>query len=158
MNDNRLKVSSVQLLSILLITSVTSACTTLEESGSKSDIYDISYKADVAYTNKNWKIAEDNYIQLTRLVPNDARAFFRLGNIYLKQGNADKSVIAYKEAIFRDPEKGKYYNNLAVARIMQAEQTLKTAINKARQTDKFVTDAKIMLIRLGNINKRKTKH
>jgi len=88
------------------------------------------------------------------LVPDDDRAYFKLGNIYLKQGKAESAISSYKAAIFRDPDKGKYFNNLAVARIMQAKQALRMAIDKAKQTDIYANEARLMLIRLNNINKR----
>ncbi len=144
----------MKYFAMLFIYAFVSACATTEEAPGKSEIYTISNDADKAYTESDWVTAEVNYTRLTMLVPNDDRAYFKLGNIYLKQGKTASAISSYNAAIFRDPDKAKYYNNIAVARIMQAKQALKMAIDKALPTDGFLTNAKVMLIRLNNINKR----
>ena len=92
---------------IILIYVLVSACATTDETSGKSKIYTISNDADQAYIESDWVTAEVNYTRLTMLVPDDDRAYFKLGNIYLKQGKTESAISSYKAAIFRDPDKGR---------------------------------------------------
>ncbi len=146
------KLSTALLTTMAVI--ILSACATTENEA--GNVYQMAFDADKAYGNSQWHIAEPLYLKLTKLVPDDPRAFFRLGNVYLKQGKLEQSVAAYNSAIFRSPEKAKYYNNLAVARILQAQQALNSAISKAKTTDVFISDTGKMLDLLENITKKDT--
>lgn len=132
-----------RIVHILLVSSMVSACTTT--GNGEDSVYDIVFNADKAYEQSQWSVAEPLYTRLTELVPDDSRAFFRLGNCYLRQGKLDQSVSSYRAAIFRNPESAKFYNNLAVAHILQAQKALNTSITKARDTDIFISEANRML-------------
>lgn len=147
--------NSIMLTAKILLTGLLlNGCASTKE-GNKG-VYAISFNADKAYTQSNWTEAEVLYLQLTKLMPDDARAYFRLGNVYLKQGQVNKSVAAYEKAIFTDSEKAKYYHNLAVARMMQARQSFAVAIDKAKPVDQFQDEARRMLKGLDNITSPKT--
>ena len=58
-------------------------------------------RAQQAYETGRWDVAEGYYLQLTRLKPGDAEAWFQLGNLYAEQGRLDSAQRAYRESLRR---------------------------------------------------------
>lgn len=137
---------------VILVCSLVSACAST--GNSDDNVYDVAFNADKAYAQSQWSVAEPLYTRLTKLVPDDPRAYFRLGNCYLRQGKLNQSVSSYRAAIFRNPENAKFYNNLAVAHILQARKALSTSIAKAGDADLFIGNASRML---GSLDKAVSK-
>lgn len=92
-------------------------------------------EADIAYERGFLEIAEQKYRAAAETVPNDAYAYFKLGNLYSKQGNYDEAIAAYRTVLNVDPRHAKAYNNLTVIYLILAEQTLKTALHKLPNSD-----------------------
>jgi len=87
-------------------------------------------QAERAYDLQNWSVAEDGYREMTRLVPQDAYAFFRLGNTLARQKRLEEAAVAYQEALIRDASFSKAYNNLGMIRLFQAEAAFDASVNK----------------------------
>lgn len=92
--------------------------------------FDLVKQADTAYSRGDWSNAERHYRLLTEKVPQDAYAFFRLGNVFARQYRLDHAVQAYHEALKREPNLIKVYHNLATLRLLQAEEALAAGLTK----------------------------
>jgi len=105
-----------------------SACATQPPPG---EVMKYMEQAERAYDTQNWRMAEDGYRELARLVPQDAYAYFRLGNTLARQRRLDEAAAAYQEALIRDTGFAKAYNNLGMIRLLQAEVALNASVAKA---------------------------
>lgn len=92
-------------------------------------------EADSAYQQGLFDIAEQKYHEAINAVPEDAYAYFRLGNLYTKKENYDGAITAYRAALIYDSRHAKAYNNLATVYLILAEQTLTTALQELPPTD-----------------------
>lgn len=98
-------------------------------------------KAERAYDTEDWLKAEGAYRELTRLVPQDAYAYFRLGNTLAKQRRLDEAAFFYRESLARDAGLSRAYGNLAMVYLLLAESAIEAAIDKADGNYKFVVTA-----------------
>ena len=104
-------------------------------SNSTGKIFDLVARADAAYAQGDWEQAEKRYMAVVEAVPNDAYAYFRLGNVFAKQMNYDAAMQAYQAAIARQADLSKAYHNLALVHVLQAKQALETGQKNLRKGD-----------------------
>jgi tetratricopeptide (TPR) repeat protein len=88
--------------------------------------------ADADYEKGAYASARSRYLKLTAAVPEDAYAFFRLGNIAAKTGDLDAATNYYREALLRDARHARAMHNLARVEIERARALL-TAASSASQ-------------------------
>lgn len=62
----------------------------------------------------NVKQAEQAFLKVTNLNPNDANGFNNLGATLQKQGNLDEAIEAYKKAISLEPNFPEVYHNMGI--------------------------------------------
>lgn len=74
------------------------------------------------YKNGNYGEAVKQFEFLTSEVPKDANFWFYLGNSYFKNNQPQQAIIAYENAIIRDPKLSKGWYNLGLVHIRQAQQ------------------------------------
>lgn len=117
------------------------ACAT----NSKNKIFDLVAQADAAYARGDWQQAERHYMAVVEVVPKDAYAYFRLGNVYAKQMNFDAAMQAYQAAIVRQGDMTKAYNNLALVHVLQAKRVLEAGQKTMRKGDPLQRRMKKML-------------
>ena len=79
-------------------------------------------------------VAEGYYLQLTRLKPNDAAPWFRLGNLYAEQGRLDSAERAYREALRRRDD-AKTLHNLGLVQVKLGVGALREAQTRLPSTD-----------------------
>lgn len=91
--------------------------------------------ADSAYKEGDYAKARSQYVSLTRIVPGDAHAFFRLGNIVTRDGDLEAAVNYYREALLRDARHAKAMHNLARVEIERARALLSAASQSATDTE-----------------------
>ena len=60
-------------------------------------------EAAQAYVSGNYGTALSDYRQLTQMVPENADAWFRLGNVYSRIGQLDNAVAAYEKTLQYSP-------------------------------------------------------
>lgn len=94
---------------------------------SGKDPFNIATQADTAYDRGDWLIAENYYKELTRVVPKDAYAWTRLGNIRLRRNNFNGAITAYQKSLERDSESPRTHYNLATAHLLLARESLHSA-------------------------------
>lgn len=118
------------------------SCATQPENG---EVMKYLEKAERAYESQDWRLAEEGYRELASRIPQDAYAYFRLGNTLAKQARFDEAAQAYQEALVRDAGMAKAYGNLGMVRLLQAEAALDASIAKASSNDTSTTNSKKML-------------
>lgn len=143
-----MKPASAHLAFVFLSLALLSACAT---NAGRNEVLKRLENADRAYDAEDWRAAEDGYRALTTLVPNDAYAFFRLGNVLAKQTRYDEAAYAYQEALIRDASLIKAYSNLGMVRLLQAETAFSAVTSKARTSDGTTANARMMLKELRKI-------
>lgn len=89
-------------------------------------VFDYEREASQAYENGRYEIAVNGYEYLVKQVPKDPNFWFRLGNSYGKNGDLNKSAMAYQNTLLRDVTYEKAWYNLGV---IQMQQALKTFID-----------------------------
>ncbi len=98
-------------------------------------LFSLLQDADQAYQKGDWLLAARHYEALTQKVPQDAYAWFRLGNVRLQQGHLDNAIRAYEASLQRDPLQAKPHYNIATVRLMQAQQALLTLQQQMHAND-----------------------
>ncbi len=107
---------------LVLIAGVSGCASTGTTSSLK--VFDQVAQADRAYEQEQWQEAEQHYLAVIKQVPNDAYAWFRLGNVYMRQERLSNAIAMYQEALQRDPKQAKPYFNMATVHLLQAHQAL----------------------------------
>ena len=64
-------------------------------------------KADIAYIENRCDEAITMYTQLAKQLPKNTKSLLRIGNCHARNLRQDDAIVAFKEALARDP----YYNN-----------------------------------------------
>lgn len=100
---------------ILLITVILmSACSSLTK---HENLLDVQAQASRAYAQGDYLKAQNLYEYLVEKTPEDADLRFRLGNAYARGHQADKAVLAYREAVVRNPRLHKAWNNMGTIQL-----------------------------------------
>ncbi|MCC6134777.1 MAG: tetratricopeptide repeat protein [Candidatus Contendobacter sp.] len=94
----------------------------------------IEERAQQAYETGRWDVAEGYYLQLTRLKPKDASAWFQLGNLYAEQGRLDSAERAYREALRRRDD-ARVLHNLGLIQVKLGIGALREAQTRLPPTD-----------------------
>jgi tetratricopeptide (TPR) repeat protein len=74
------------------------------------------------YAQGDFQAAVRGYERLVRILPQNAELWFRLANGYVRIGQPDAAVTAYRNALLRDPEFGIAWHNLAETHLQMALQ------------------------------------
>jgi cytochrome c-type biogenesis protein CcmH/NrfG len=97
----------------ITLTGCTLSSVTREEAPVQDNLQ-LKDEADTAYRKRQYDIAVNKYQQLTRAVPRDPEAWFKLGNIYARTHRPKEAIKAYEEAVLRDPRLSKAWHNMGV--------------------------------------------
>ena len=99
------------------------------------DMFALSAAAERAYRESRWIDAARGYQRLAEAVPEDAYAWFRLGNVYTQQGAYARAIHAYETSIARDPEQPRPWFNLSTAYLLHAQAAMRRAWAQLRPGD-----------------------
>ena len=109
------------LLSALLITSCTGSGLSgggkLTSAASVFSADQLLERGVKSYFEGHYRLAEKDLLAVTRLVPEDAMAWFRLGNLYNRQQQLDKAAAAYQQALVRQGNLYKAWHNLGIVQM-----------------------------------------
>jgi len=142
-----------ELVQALEKISSTNAAQHRADNGSRENAFKLSGKADAAYENENWKLAEKYYRSLTRQVPQDAYGYFQLGNVLMQLRKVDGAIEAYNEALKREPNDMRALKNRSLAYLLVAENSLeRTAGVLSRKNDPAADGYLEALMRLQRLN------
>ena len=75
-----------------------------------------------AYYDGQYSLAEKDLLEVTRRVPGDGTAWFRLGNLYMRQQKLDQAAEAYQQALVRQSSLDKAWHNLGVVQLQLAQR------------------------------------
>jgi tetratricopeptide (TPR) repeat protein len=110
-------------LGLLIIFSCLVSCAT---AGSKSSAtIDLFKQAEEYYKKGLLTEAEASYLKLVKVSPGVTDAWVKLGNIYVRTGQLDAAVTMYEKCLHVDQKEARCWNNLALARVKQAMETLR---------------------------------
>jgi len=104
------------ILSLIFISLFLTGCATTQPQLKIEEVMD---EAQIAYKDKNWKVAEEKFAQLVSLLPGEPEFWFKLGNIYARTNQPNKAITAYKEVVIRNPKLAKAWHNLSVMSLRQ---------------------------------------
>lgn len=90
----------------------------------------LAQKADSAYSQDNFVLAEQLYLESIRRDGTSTTIFYNLGNAYYRQGNLGKAIVNYERALKLDPTNADARENLAFV--------------KAKITDRQIDEGSIM--------------
>ncbi len=93
------------------------------ETTASDNALELREKAAQAYNEGDWETAERAYVQLTEQVPKEADSWFRLGNIYARQGRPADAIAAYQETLVRKPKHAKAWHNMGIIQLRQASNS-----------------------------------
>jgi tetratricopeptide (TPR) repeat protein len=91
--------------------------------------------ADTAYRSNDMEHAVALYLQLTRMIPQEADYWYMLGNSYVRTQQPDRAVEAYQQALVRNPDHTRAWHNLGIVRMRQAMAAFASSANTAKAED-----------------------
>jgi Flp pilus assembly protein TadD len=128
-----LKITGACLLSVIL-----AGCGTVSpKTGSQRLSYVLTTQdqADAAYRSNDMQHAAALYLQLTKLVPQEADYWYMLGNSYVRTQQPDEAVQAYQQAISRNPNHTRAWHNLGIVRMRQAVAAFVSSASTSKAGD-----------------------
>ncbi len=149
------------LRNLLLCLSIfASACSTLpsgsadgskaneDESTASYEVFKLSDKAHLAYTQSRLIEAAQLYQQVVEQVPTDADAWFRLGNTYAQQGSFERAIHAYESSLINDSQQPKAWFNLSTAYLLNAQSAMRQSYDRMRPNDpaRSLIDARLVAL------------
>ncbi|MGX5173454.1 tetratricopeptide repeat protein [Aliikangiella sp. IMCC44653] len=108
---------------VVFILAFLSGCAA-KPSVSRSNAAEVEARAEEYYRSANLQLAEAEFRELLKITPRYAKAWFRLGNIYLRTNQLDAAINHYEKSLEYDRTQAKAWHNLALARVRQATATL----------------------------------
>lgn len=114
------------------------------ESRATPELALLSDQAQLADAGGDAAKAESLYKSVLRKTPNDADAWFRLGNLYANNNRPDEAAIAYQRCLIADNAYTKAWHNLSMVRLRQAYATMlqaQTTVDEADPLAQSIDDA-----------------
>jgi cytochrome c-type biogenesis protein CcmH/NrfG len=108
-------------------------------------------EADRAYASGDIRRAADLYASIVQRVPEDADAWFRLGNAQFRLQRPDEAVVAYQRAIAIRPDHARALYNLAVVRLKQAQAAMIASAQAGKPGDALRRDSSLIAQRLARV-------
>jgi predicted Zn-dependent protease len=85
----------------------------------RSDLFQLSNQAQLAYEAGEDARAEQLYMGLARKTPNDPEVWLRLGNLYARSNRPDAAADAYQRVLSIDGSEPRAWYNLGIVRLRQ---------------------------------------
>lgn len=111
-----------------------SACAT---GNLKNDLVELRAAALQAYMQGDLAAAEQRFLILTKRVPGEGEAWFRLGNIYARTHRPEAAIDAYKEALLRQYDKPKAWHNMGIVYLREAGNAFTQLLTDLDPDDPF---------------------
>ncbi len=127
----------------VLFLSIISACATDSRRG---ELIQLHTQARDAYVQKDWQSAGKYYLEITRQVPTDVDAWYRLGNIYARLNQPADAVLVYREALVRERTHSRAWYNLSIMHLRQSAATLIEMQQQIRKQDPLYDVSEKMLL------------
>ncbi len=114
------KTGRLQIM-VLAVTMLT-ACSTMTGTSDlpqRSELFQLSNDAQLAYETGEDARAEKLYMALLRQTPNDPEVWFRLGNLYARAHRPDAAADAYQRVLSINGNEARAWYNLGIVRLRQ---------------------------------------
>lgn len=108
----------IMALAVALLTSC-KAMTGASELPQRSELFQLSNDAQLAYEAGEDAQAEKLYMALLRQTPNDPEVWFRLGNLYARAHRPDAAADAYQRVLSINGNEARAWYNLGIVRLRQ---------------------------------------
>jgi tetratricopeptide (TPR) repeat protein len=132
--------SYLKIVFIIMAIILQSACAGKKHTV-QSGAMEIEQRAEEFYNKANLQLAEVEYRKLLAMVPQYAKGWFKLGNIYLRSNQLDAAISHYEKALSFDAKMTKAWHNLSLARIRQATNTLLEGQRNVEKSESFEIDS-----------------
>ncbi len=129
-----LKIAGWCLLGVLLA-GCSSMSSTTASSQRLTNVLSTQKQAEAAYTSNDMQRAATLYLQLTKMIPQEADYWYLLGNAYVRTDQPDRAVDAYQQAIVRNPNHTRAWHNLGIVRMRQAMAAFTSSAGTAKAGD-----------------------
>lgn len=112
-----------RLLTIVLVVTLLAGCTMMggetAELPQRSELFQLSNDAQLAYEAGEDVQAEKLYMALLRQTPSDPEVWFRLGNLYARAHRPDAAADAYQRVLSINGNESRAWYNLGIVRLRQ---------------------------------------
>lgn len=122
----------------LLAMTLLAACQSLggpSDMPQRSDLFQLSNEAQLAYESGEDAQAEKLYMSLLRQTPNDPEIWFRLGNLYARSHRPDAAADAYQRVLSINGNEPRAWYNLGIVRLRQGWAALIQSNNYSASGD-----------------------
>jgi len=131
-------------LSMLLLPAILlSGCAML--ASPDGDLYQMRRDAQLAYSGEQDERAERLLLGVTRAVPNDAEAWFYLGNLYARTERPEQATQAYQKALMLNGSDARAWHNLGVVRLREAWAAFIQAYNAGAPDDPLHSKLEVLI-------------
>jgi cytochrome c-type biogenesis protein CcmH/NrfG len=148
MNNVTLRVS---LLAGLMALAGCAAHGTRPEPRQDADVAQQAREAHQAYARGDMQQAADRYEALVQRAPEDADAWFQLGNALFRLQHPDDAVAAYSRAVQIRPDHARALYNLGVVRLKQAQAAMIESAQAGKPGDPLRGDSARIAQRLAKV-------
>lgn len=108
---------------------------THDYNSSKNSIYQLMAQADSAYDSEDWLEASNRYREVLDKIPDDAYAWFRMGNSLTQLGRYGEAVVAYETSLATDNAQFKAWFNLSTTHLLNAKVVTLNALRSIGMND-----------------------
>lgn len=115
-------------------------------------VLELQKKANTAYQGGNITEAVQDYTELTQMIPDEPNYWFLLGNALVKAQEPDQAVVAYNQAIIRNPRHTRAWHNLGVIRLRQAQAAFVSSAETANAGDPIQQNSRRVAEALARVN------
>ncbi|MFT6878198.1 MAG: tetratricopeptide (TPR) repeat protein [Granulosicoccus sp.] len=136
-----------QIFALVSMVLLTSGCSTVEGTATHRDykklgsnashnaLYQLMNEADNAYNSEDWVQASNSYREVIETIPNDAYAWFRMGNALTQLGQYAQAVVAYETSLAADNGQFKAWFNLSTTHLLNAKVVTLNALRSIGMND-----------------------
>jgi len=127
-------------------------CATTDEAlPQRSDLFQLSNDAQLAYAAGDLARAEQLYKALARAAPADPEIWFRLGNLYARADRPDAAADAYQRSLALKSNEPRTWYNLSIVRLRQGWAALIQANAALEESDPLYQETGRMIGHLGQL-------
>jgi len=130
---------SLKVVVGFLLTALVVGCSSLAPTKNSAErlnyVLTTQQQAESAYHSGDMARASASYLQLTKMIPQEAEYWFMLGNTYVRTQQPDQAVQAYQQAIARNPNHTRAWHNLGIVRMRQASAAFVSSATTAKPDD-----------------------
>jgi len=147
------------LMVAMVLLSALSACTPPgvkpDQEAANSDMFKLEHDADAAYQKGDLVTSETDYLELVKKIPEESLHWFRLGNIYARTHRPDAAIVAYREAVLRNPQNSKAWYNMGIIQLREAANTFNQMQVHTESKDPLYSEGKRLMDEILGIMKNK---